>query len=652
MCGIVGSLHFHGKRDFSLAPLVRLMKHRGPDESHIIEQDFWSLGLCRLAITAPEEKHTQPLWSPDKRFCFAFNGEIYNHKEIKALLRAKGWAFKSSSDAEVLFYAYLQYGQEAFIKSQGMFACAVFDSLKKTWTLVRDPFGIKPLYFFHSPRAFVFASEIKPLLSLQKNPSPNKKALAPYLQKRFVPGRETFFEHILRVLPGEMKTVQATGHTKSLQYRGFSNAKTFRKDSKAQRFEEFSLRLRESCKITARSESPIGALLSGGLDSSVVAALACEVSQKTPSAWFFDNSYDKEERTCAIALAEKTGWDLRCVFAEKKDFLLLPKVIRALEEPLADSIIVPTYKLMKAVSQEHKVALSGEGADEILAGYSHHRIFYLFHKYRFLQSLAPLGAKLPSFLLNALFPYPGKIKKQDLKGALRDLSRQGLKSFSDLYALFNRKERERLVPGISAVEGSSPNLFSLKDLMIFDMENWLCHYNLLRTDKLSMAFSLELRLPYLNWDFADFALGLPQEDIISLTENKKILRRFARGILSPPLSETKQGKTPSKFKDKTLQNKLIPSKLSDFYNRPGLKIAGRKKHPFTFKESAVYSKEYREFVWDHLSSHSFKSAYGFSGKGLSEQLKAYARLGGQPDLRAEKQIAGLLNLAVWTKEFF
>ena len=177
MCGIAGGFHFSGRGDFSLKPLLELMKHRGPDETSLIERDDWSIGVNRLAISAPKESDTQPLWSPDKRFCFVFNGEIYNYKIIKKELIDRNYYFKTSCDAEVLFYAYLEYGIEAFLKCQGMFAFALFDTLEKKWILARDPVGIKPLYYLHTKEKFAFSSEIKPLL-LIKRPKINRKAPA------------------------------------------------------------------------------------------------------------------------------------------------------------------------------------------------------------------------------------------------------------------------------------------------------------------------------------------------------------------------------------------------------------------------------------------------------------------------------------------
>ena len=663
MCGIMGSLHYHGRREFSIRPLMALMRHRGPDESHIIEQDFWSLAVTRLAITSPQEKNTQPLWSADKRFCFAFNGEIYNHKELRAFLIKKGYMFKTSSDAEVLFHLYLEYGSQAFVKAQGMFACAIFDCIKKTWTLAKDPFGIKPLYFTLKTGVFVFASEIKPLLKILKNPSLNKSALPSYLQRRFAMGQETLFKSVFRALPGEITTVSPQGEIKSVKYRSlakrlFHNGENTGAKAKSKRFDEFSARLKKSLHQTAKSDSPLGVLLSGGLDSSVVSRGACDVLAQPPGAYFFDKGCDQQERFFAKALSSATGQTLHTVSPGKSDFLLLPKILRALEEPLGDSIIVPTYKLMKAVSEKNKTALSGEGADEILAGYGHHKIYYLFHKFRFLRTLsAALGARLPSSLLNALFPYPEKLSKQVLSKALGALSQKGLKRFVELSHLFDSEEIQRLIPQMADLKPSLyPDIFSLKDLMIFDAENWLSHYNLLRIDKLSMAFSLEVRLPYLNWDFANFALNLPQSDTISLRSNKNILRRFARQELFKPSNGGDQTRLQT-----------------------GLKIARRPKRPFTFKESSSYSKEYRGFVRDHLDS-SFKKAYDISHKELERLLKIWengldkgfessetaanhtdptsatilskAKKGARPDFRTEKQIASLLNLAIWTKEFF
>ena len=620
MCGVIGNLNFQGKGSggVSLPSLLELMRHRGPDESSFLEQDDWSVGVNRLAVSAPGERAVQPLWSPDKRFCFVFNGEIYNHAQIKKTLQAKGWIFKTSCDSEALFYAYLEYGVSAFQTLQGMFAGAVFDTLEKKWTLFRDPFGIKPLYYQILPKRFVFSSEIKPLLLLKK-PSINRDVLPQYLQQRFVLEEKTLFTGVFRVRPAEIMEVSQKKEVKTHIYRTLpSKPQTsglFK--NKKERFEMFADKLKKSVEITSESEVSLGSLISGGVDSSTISALI-HSSSKKPPAFFFDNSYDREERRFAENLARKFHPTLHTVYPEKTDFLLLPKIIRALEEPLGDSIIIPTYKLMEHTSRKVKTALSGEGADEILGGYGHHRTFYLLKKLRLAIPFAGgLTGRLPESLLSALVPYPGKFRKDALQSSLTVLSRFGLKRFIEATHLFSYEDLSKLIP--SGFQGGRPSpspypdISSLKELMSFDIQNWLTNYNLLRTDKLSMACSLEIRVPYLNSDFADFTLKLPEKDLISLRMEKKILRKFA-------------------FKKTAL----------------GFKRSYRKKHPFTFKEADFYGKAYKEFIRDHLDK-SFRKTWHISEKALQSLLERSQK---SDDLLTQKQITSLLHLAVWTKEFF
>ena len=620
MCGVIGNLNFQGKekRGFSLPPLLKLMRHRGPDESSVMEQDDWSVGVNRLAVSAPGERNVQPLWSPDKRFLFVFNGEIYNHAQIRKRLQEKGWVFKTSCDSEALFYAYLEYGVSAFLMLQGMFACAVFDTLEKKWTLVRDPFGIKPLYYQILPERFVFSSEIKPLLLLKK-PSLNRNVLPQYLQRRFVLGEKTLFSGIFRVRPAEIMEVSQTKEIKTQIYwtppPESQTSGLF--ENKKERFKTFADKLTQSCRLTSESEVSLGSLISGGVDSSTISALIHSPS-KNPPAWFFDNNYDREERQFAKNLARKFHQTLHTVYPEKNDFLLLPKIIRAIEEPLGDSVIIPTYKLMEQTSRHVKIALSGEGADEIFGGYGHHRVFYLLKKLRFTASSAGyLAGHLPESLLNALIPYPGKFRKNVLRSSLAVLSRFGLKRFIETTHLFTREDLNKLIPDGFQCGHPSPSFYpdisSLKELMRFDIQNWLANYNLLRTDKLSMAHSLEVRVPYLNLNFADFTLKLPEKDLISFWTEKKILRTFA-------------------FKKTTL----------------GFKNSYRKKHPFTFRETGFYGKAYREFTRDHLDE-SFRKTCHISEKALQKLLEKNQD---NNDLITQKQITSLLHLAIWTKEFF
>ena len=589
------------------------MEHRGPDESSTIEQDGWGIGANRLAISAPQEQNTQPLWSPDKRFCFVFNGEIYNHEQIRKNLSKKNYHFKTSCDSEVLFYAYLEYKHSAFLKCQGMFACAVFDTLEKKWILARDPMGMKPLYFQKNKENFVFASEIKPLLTMNSC-SINKKVLPCYLQRRFVMGRETLFSNIFRVQPAEVLEFSEKNHIKSIFY--WTPPKKNISKNKKEREEEFSSQLMESIKITGDSDVELGTLLSGGIDSAVVSALS-RPSQKQFNACFFDNGYDDKERFYAKNLSQKFNQNLHIVYSKEDDFLLLPKIINYLEEPLGDSIIIPTYKLMREASKNQKAVLSGEGADEILGGYAHHFLFYLFYKFQYLLPLSFLKAiaKItPGFILNQMFPYPGHFKKEKIYQSLDQLVQEGLNQFIKTTNLFHDEELKQLMPDLLTETCFSKSVYpktaSLRDLIHFDIQNWLPNYNLLRIDKLSMCSSLEVRIPYLNINFVNFCLSLPDQDLISLFIRKRILRNFA----------------------------LKKSKL-------GFKTAYRKKHPFTFKENKIY-KNYKQFVFDHLDQ-SFTKTFHINPNKLSQLLDQYDH-----SLVAQKQVTSLLHLAVWTKEFF
>lgn len=611
MCGIAGYIAFKNNPSFSIRSLLKLMEHRGPDETYYIKKEHWSIGVNRLAILSPKEKNTQPLWSPDKRFCFVFNGEIYNHNSIRKELLQKKYHFKTSCDAEVLFYAYLEFGHKAFLKCQGMFACAIFDVLLKKWILVRDPVGIKPLYFINNSDGFIFASEIKPLIQFTQT-SINKRVLPCYLQRRFVMGRETLFSNIFRVKPAEILEYSHNRLIKTHCYWTSRHGSPVK--NRKQRERDFSYQLLKSVKMTSKADVGCGVLLSGGLDSSLIHTLSCDFI-KNPSAYFFDNGYDNEERDFAHSLNQKLGSHLYTVHSKEDDFLLLPKVIRALEEPLGDSIVIPTYKLMKGISQYQKVALSGEGADELLGGYTHHFLFYILNTFQYvfpLSFLKSLVKMTPEFLLNSVFPYPGQFKKQELCKALDKIISLGLNHFIKTTDLFTNEQLQHLMPQffkeISFSKSDYPPIKSLHDLIKFDVQNWLPNYNLLRVDKLSMAFSLEIRTPYLNIDFVDCCLNLPAQDLISCFIRKKMLRKVAS-------------------------------------NKMSFKASYRKKHPFTFKENKIY-KNYREFIHDYLNE-SFAKAFDIDSKILFAMLK-----NSEKSLRAQKQVTSLLSLAVWKKEFF
>ena len=608
MCGIAGYIQFQKDSSLSIDSLLFPMKHRGPDETESITGENFAIGVNRLAILSPEESKTQPLWSPEGRFAFVFNGEIYNFKEIKKTLMEKGWIFKTSCDTEVLFYSYLEYGEEAFLKCEGMFACAIFDKLLKKWTLIRDPFGIKPLYFQKTQKWFVFASEIKPLLTLQSF-SLRREELVGYLQRRFVSGENTLFSGILRLKSGTVMEASSEG-LKSHSYWRPKLSSSLASINKKERFADFSSQLENSVKLTTKSDVSFGSLLSGGVDSATLTQMASKL-EKNFTTYFFDNGYDKEEKLFAKKTAERNSLILKTVKFQEKDFFLLPKIINHLEEPLGDSIIIPTYKLLKEAAQSEKVVISGEGADEILGGYVHHFLFFLLEKILPVKAfLKPLIKSLPEKVLNALFPYPGRIKKEELLKAMDNISQSGLKKFLKTTDLFTTEEIKKLIPDLPLPAETIPtNTSNLKDLMKWDIQNWLPNYNLLRIDKLSMAHSLEVRVPYLNRSFAEICLRLPLKDILSIFMRKKILRKFAYRKVN-----------------------------IDF------QTAYRRKHPFTLKANQF--KKYRGFLTDHLN-RSFAKNLGINVLELEKLIAKRA-----DSLKNQKQLTSLLNLALWHEEFF
>ena len=331
MCGIAGYIQFQKDSSFAIDSLLVPIKHRGPDETESFTGENFAIGVNRLAILSPTEPKTQPLLSPDSRFYFVFNGEIYNFQEIKKELIEKGWTFKTSCDGEVLFYAYLEYGAEAFLKCEGMFACAIFDKLLKKWTLVRDPFGIKPLYFQKTSKWFAFASEIKPLLKLQK-PTLRREELAGYLQRRFVPGENTLFSGIQRVKPGSVMEVSSEDLKTHTYWQPQLSPLT--SSGKKKRFADFSAQLEHSVRLTVKSDVGFGSLLSGGVDSATLSLLASKFN-KNFTAYFFDNSYDKKERFFANKTAKQNGLSLKTVrISGRRLSSPAPKIINHLEEPL------------------------------------------------------------------------------------------------------------------------------------------------------------------------------------------------------------------------------------------------------------------------------------------------------------------------------
>lgn len=546
MCAIFG---FVGLADKNLLfKMARLLAHRGPDDSGFHQDQNVSLGHRRLSIIDLSPGGHQPFLSEDKKKILVANGEIYNFKALRKILEKKGHKFFGKSDNEVILHGYEEWGRKAVTKLVGIFAFALWDKNKKTLILIRDHLGVKPLYYAQRGDSFIFASEAKAILAWEKlNKEVDPVSIDYYLSLRFLPGERTMFKEIKRLSPGSV-LIFKNGKIKIRRYWQPGGEKNLVNEEEAKR--KLRAQLEESVFSQLVSDVPLGTYLSGGIDSSVITALA-QKKKATPLETFslgFGSKIDEIDKAREVAKFLKT--DHHQFLVSEKDFTFLPEIVGCLDEPIGDPIILPIYLLAKNASKEVKVVLTGDGADEIFGGYIHH--LGIFWKEKLTKIFPPpllvLVAKiLPSKIIDQIFPYPASIGEKGKERLLQFLRASCLaEDYLAFATLFNKEEKKKLysssfakkIRGKKSISQEIKEHFkgnggdSLIRVISQDIKFWLPDYVLEMADRLSMAHGLEIRVPYLDFRLVEFALSLRSSLKIRYFQNKFILRK-AMGELLP-----------------------------------------------------------------------------------------------------------------------
>ncbi|HEV2476012.1 MAG TPA: asparagine synthase (glutamine-hydrolyzing), partial [Candidatus Dormibacteraeota bacterium] len=525
MCGICGVAGGHPARGRELVQaMCAAMEHRGPDDEGFGTNDQVVLGMRRLSIIDVGGGH-QPMANEDSTVWVVQNGEIYNHLELRGQLIAHGHVFRTQSDTEVLVHGYEQWGQAMVERLNGMFAFAVHDLRAGTVLLARDRMGIKPLHYAIDGDRLVFASELKALLrdpALRRGVDP--AALDDYLTYEFVPSPRTIVRGISKLRPGHTLTWSIRERSARVEryWAPQLNAGDGRHDldHESSRLLEC---LRESVRKELNSDVPLGVFLSGGIDSSAVAAMMTQlgVEVKTFSVGFAERSFD--ESGYAREVARHLGTDHHEVTLEPAAMLeLIPKLPQLLDEPLGDASIIPTYLLSEFTRRHVKVALGGDGGDELFAGYptlqAHRLAGYYTRLPRLLRGglVEPVVRRLPVSRDNLSFDFRAKrfIAGAELPVAERHLTWMG--SFP---------------PRGVSLEDEQASLDPLNQVLMRDMRYYLEGDILVKLDRASMMASLEARVPLLNNDFVGYATSLPLNMKLRGMRSKFLLKRALRGVL-------------------------------------------------------------------------------------------------------------------------
>lgn len=537
MCGIAGIFAFvdsHAPRDETLSAMVASIRHRGPDEQTWTVRGRLGLGISRLAIIDPAGSH-QPLASESRDVVLVFNGEIYNYLELRTELEREGHVFATRGDGEVIVHGYEQWGTAVFARLRGMFAVAIWDEKRRRLVLGRDRMGIKPLYVCRTPSAFLFASEIKALFaSGMVSPELRPELIDTYLAFRYVPAPDTLFKGVRKVRPGEFVVVDDTGETTERYHMHVFTPKE--KIGEAEAAEELFRLLERSMEYHLQSDVPLGVFLSGGLDSGFLTALASERAAGGLDTFSvgFDRGGIYDETAAAEVVVRRFKTRQHALHMDCASYhRLLPEAVYHLDEPMADPSSVPMMAISRLAAQHVKVVLSGEGADELFAGYP--RYFG-----EMLAGRVPVPGALAAFGARTL-PLSRSVAR-GLEGiGVRDVTRRHLfwqtivpEHLRRQLLLESARGNGRALAAAEQFATEARETGVVEDidrLFFFDIRSWLVEDLLLKKDKMGMSASIEARVPYLDQDVVAFALRLPASLKIRGLKGKRVFRRVLQNRL-------------------------------------------------------------------------------------------------------------------------
>ena len=554
MCGIAGLISLDGRAlpgPQTLDAMCRTIVHRGPDDQGTFHTDWAAIGMRRLAIIDVAGGH-QPVTSAGGRIQLVFNGEIYNFRELRQTLEARGYVFQSHSDSECIAHAYAEYGTDCFAMLRGMFAIAIVDQDRRRLVLARDRIGKKPLYLGElSPGVLGFGSELKTLLAVPGwQPRIAMDAVQDFFSLGYIPAPDTIFEGIGKLPPGHWMSIEPgqNGGAPNIVQTRYSHVDFLPKwtDDEDTLQERLFAELDDAVRVRLVSDVPFGAFLSGGLDSSVVCALMTRhLSQplKTFSIGFDEAGFD--ELPDARRVAQHLGTEHHEMVVRPDAANLLETLVHHFDEPFGDSSAIPTFLVSQLAARHVKMVLSGDGGDELFAGYSRYRRYATLQRIRHTTlGLAPGLARLGGALL------PGAHGRR-LSGIGQRLSLPWPDDYLALVALANPADLRLLFGERAHTDpfGSVRQRFVRPDIdshaeqiLSGDMDTYLVDDILVKVDRTTMANSLEARAPLLDQNLIAFSARLPFDLKLHGEQGKYLFRKVAARLLpAEVLAKRKQG---------------------------------------------------------------------------------------------------------------
>ena len=621
MCGIAGWIAGpeSALTEDTLSAMLQALAHRGPDDegmycTHCIGTPHRVfLGHRRLAIIDPEGAH-QPMRDEQAGLALTFNGEIYNFRELRAELAGFGYRFTRDSDTEVLLRAYQHWGKAVVHHLRGMFAFAIWDARPERLFLARDRFGEKPLFLRQDGDGLYFASEIKALLCIPGiRTGVDLESVRDYLAYRYVPGPKTLFDNIRKLMPGTTATWEQGKLREERYWTAPDHDLRHSQGGQGEPVAAFLSRLDEAVRLEMVSDVPFGAFLSGGLDSSTIVALMSRHNSKvnTFSVGFEEDGYS--ELPYAAEVASHFGTRHHEIVVSHHDVInRLPQLVAYRDAPVSEPADVPIYLLATEAARSVKMVLTGEGSDELLGGYPKHIAEHAAYAYQLLPRFLRQGLVEP--LVRAL-PYGAR----RIKTTVANL---GIEDWRDRYVSWfgalDRVGRDRFTvlrghDALSAFEppfDTDPHNSTLRRILYFDQTSWLPDNLLERGDRMTMAASIEARVPFLDHELVAFVSSLPDHYRIRGLCSKWILREAGR--------------------------QLIPER-----------ILKRPKVGFRVPVNEWFRGEMREFLLDHLQSASSLTRAYYDRQALGQVLTEH--LNGRQN--HEKLLWSLLNLEIWHRHY-
>ncbi len=528
MCGIIGIYNKRGIDRAQVEKATKIIEHRGPDNHGFFYDNYIGLGHRRLSIIDLSEKGKQPMTNEQEDMWVVYNGEVYNFQEIREDLEQKGHKFKSNTDSEVVLHAYEQYGEHCLHKFNGMFAFAIWDSKKKQIFLARDRAGVKPLYYYYDKDKFIFASEIKSIFEFGIEKKVNKKILYDYFNYFILIGEETLFENIYSLQPGHYMILKLKGNEieKGKWFDIDYSSELINENAAKKQFLEL---LEDSIKKRMISDVPLGVFLSGGLDSSAIVALMKKNNENENIKTFSIGSGEDIELKNARKVAELFKTEHNEILINENEFIkALPDMIWHYDMPISFASSVPLYFISKMTKGKATVVLTGEGADELFAGY------YRYSRIMRARKLNKLS-RVFSFS-SSLFKFQDPRYQKNIELLLK--FNKNYLDYATGINIFIGKERENAlaVDKNSILKDKVQDIMNEKQtnflnrLLYLDFRTYLVEL-LMKQDKMSMAASIESRVPFLDYRIIELSARMDSNLKLKGNCGKYILKKAMQDLL-------------------------------------------------------------------------------------------------------------------------